>query len=58
MIHKKKRIAVALSPEAINTVALREKSIRHGIQTSHGVLRIQENEEPLCVLAMTRKSMP
>ena len=38
MIHKKKRIAVALSPEAINTVALREKSIRHGIQTSHGAL--------------------
>jgi len=28
MIHKKKRIAVALSPEEINTVALWEKSIR------------------------------
>jgi len=38
MIHKKKRIAVALSPEEINTVALWEKSIRHGIQMSHGVL--------------------
>ena len=38
MIHKKKRIAVALSLEAINKAALPEKSIRHGIQTSHGVL--------------------
>ena len=36
--HPKKRIAVALLPEAINTVALEEQSIRYGIQTSHGGL--------------------
>ena len=38
MNHRKKLIEVALPLEAINTVALREKSIRHGIQTSHGAL--------------------
>jgi len=33
---KKKLIEVALPLEAINKASAREKSIRHGIQTSYG----------------------